>query len=397
MRDETRLERAELKHERPAHVAVEGRAVAPRAREGLRSDRARPDRARSCLRCELGPVRMARIRFHRARIQDTTFKDRELYSADFAGAVLLKCVFEGYEHATVSLSRTDWTGAAAVRRRLQAREPLRREPARRGARALRPARREPVQRRPHRRALRRLRDHRRRPRRSHVLGDRSMPSRPDLREIASNVRDAFADMDRETLLDILTFVLKEYVVEGPPPMLDPPGRDAGRSQGRLVRAADQRAADAVRSSRARDVRRRWRAGQRAGRRRRPAAARPRQPLTPRRGAPAPSAAPRPGSASSRPRCSSGHRSRRRPSRQPQQGSAPPPTRGVSLRGRPRRGGSRRRRRRACGAAHRRRRTRAGAAAPPARGQPAAPAPPAPTSPRASGDDASARFSLLELD
>jgi uncharacterized protein YjbI with pentapeptide repeats len=64
------------------------------------------------LRCELGPVRMARIRLHRAKIQDTTFKESELYSADFAGAVLLKVVFEGYEHATVSLSRTDWTGAA---------------------------------------------------------------------------------------------------------------------------------------------------------------------------------------------------------------------------------------------------------------------------------------------
>jgi hypothetical protein len=46
-----------------------------------------------------------------------------------------------------------------------------------------------------------------------------MPSRPDLRELANNVRDAFADADRETLLDILTFVVKEYVVEGPPPML----------------------------------------------------------------------------------------------------------------------------------------------------------------------------------
>lgn len=46
-----------------------------------------------------------------------------------------------------------------------------------------------------------------------------MPSRPDIRELASNVRDAFADADRETLLDILTFVVKEYVVEGPPPML----------------------------------------------------------------------------------------------------------------------------------------------------------------------------------
>ncbi len=46
-----------------------------------------------------------------------------------------------------------------------------------------------------------------------------MPSRPDLRDIASNVREAFADADRDTLLDVLTFVLKEYVVEGPPPML----------------------------------------------------------------------------------------------------------------------------------------------------------------------------------
>src|SRR5512140_397947 len=46
-----------------------------------------------------------------------------------------------------------------------------------------------------------------------------MPSRPDLREIASNVKDAFADADRETLLDILTFVITENDVEGPPPIL----------------------------------------------------------------------------------------------------------------------------------------------------------------------------------
>ena len=46
-----------------------------------------------------------------------------------------------------------------------------------------------------------------------------MPTRPDLRDIAHNVRDALADCDRETLLELLTFVLKEYVVEGPPPML----------------------------------------------------------------------------------------------------------------------------------------------------------------------------------
>jgi hypothetical protein len=46
-----------------------------------------------------------------------------------------------------------------------------------------------------------------------------MPTRPDLRDIASNVRDAFADLDKDALLDVLTFVVKEYVVEGPPPML----------------------------------------------------------------------------------------------------------------------------------------------------------------------------------
>src|SRR4051812_40870241 len=46
-----------------------------------------------------------------------------------------------------------------------------------------------------------------------------MPTRTDLRETASNIREAFADADRETLLEILTFVVKEYVVEGPPPML----------------------------------------------------------------------------------------------------------------------------------------------------------------------------------
>src|SRR6185312_14746121 len=46
-----------------------------------------------------------------------------------------------------------------------------------------------------------------------------MPSRPDLRDIASNVREAFAELDKDALLDILSFVVKEYVVEGPPPML----------------------------------------------------------------------------------------------------------------------------------------------------------------------------------
>src|SRR5690349_23625349 len=46
-----------------------------------------------------------------------------------------------------------------------------------------------------------------------------MPTRPDLRDISTNVKEAFADADRDTLLEVLTFVIKEYVVEGPPPML----------------------------------------------------------------------------------------------------------------------------------------------------------------------------------
>lgn len=46
-----------------------------------------------------------------------------------------------------------------------------------------------------------------------------MPSRPDLRDLVTSVRNAFADADRETLLDVLTFVVQEYVVDGPPPML----------------------------------------------------------------------------------------------------------------------------------------------------------------------------------
>ncbi len=43
--------------------------------------------------------------------------------------------------------------------------------------------------------------------------------RPDLRQISGNIREALADCDREALLDMLTFVFKEYVVEGPPPIL----------------------------------------------------------------------------------------------------------------------------------------------------------------------------------
>ena len=46
-----------------------------------------------------------------------------------------------------------------------------------------------------------------------------MPTRPDLRDITTGVKDALADSDRDALLEMLTFVIKEYVVDGPPPML----------------------------------------------------------------------------------------------------------------------------------------------------------------------------------
>jgi hypothetical protein len=46
-----------------------------------------------------------------------------------------------------------------------------------------------------------------------------MPTRPDLRDITTGVKDALADSDRDSLLEMLTFIIKEYVVDGPPPML----------------------------------------------------------------------------------------------------------------------------------------------------------------------------------
>ena len=45
-----------------------------------------------------------------------------------------------------------------------------------------------------------------------------MPERPDLRQIAVSLREALDGLDREALVDVLTYVLNEYVVEGPPPL-----------------------------------------------------------------------------------------------------------------------------------------------------------------------------------
>ena len=217
-----------------------------------------------------------------------------------------------------------------------------------------------------------------------------MPSRPDLREIASNVRDAFADADRETLLDVLTFVLKEYVVEGPPPMMIHQAETLSDLQGvsfaQLITALQTRLdhaelamfvveGDQV-SVRVGGVVQPLLAS------RQPLAAelrptpgvrvvettlqqRPPAPATPAAAAPAPA-----------------------PS-----ASAPPPVRGLSLRGRPTGDAPAAAAPSASPSASP---STAGQPAPAsAQGQPAAPASDKPEG--TGGDDASARFSLLELD
>lgn len=45
-----------------------------------------------------------------------------------------------------------------------------------------------------------------------------MPERPDLRQIAASLRESVGVLDREALVEVLTYVLNEYVVEGPPPL-----------------------------------------------------------------------------------------------------------------------------------------------------------------------------------
>lgn len=220
-----------------------------------------------------------------------------------------------------------------------------------------------------------------------------MPSRPDLRELAANVKEAFGDMDRETLLEILTFVVKEYVVEGPPPMLVHQAEtlaDLKNATFAQVISALQTRFDFPElqmfvvdgeqvSVRVGGVMQpllasRQPTGQAAAELPRPAAGvrvvettlqqRPQQPapagfIDTRQGAPA-----------------------------PQPSSAPPPSRGLSVRGRPSGEGE--------GAAQQ--------AQPAPQAQQPAPAQPQPGAPQqsdkpdsAGGDDASARFSLLELD
>ena len=204
-----------------------------------------------------------------------------------------------------------------------------------------------------------------------------MPSRPDLREIASNVKDAFADADRETLLEVLTFVLKEYVVEGPPPMMIHQAETLSDLQGAsfatLISALQTRFDFPELSMFVVDGES---VSVRVGGVVQPLLGQ-RTPLT---GAPlpAPQAPPQRGV-----RVVESDLHQRPPAAAPApapQGSAPPPARGISMRGRP------------------------------TGEDPGAPAPAAPAAPPAAGaaapadkpegtggDDASARFSLLELD
>lgn len=228
-----------------------------------------------------------------------------------------------------------------------------------------------------------------------------MPSRPDLRELASNVKEAFAEMDRETLLEILTFVVKEYVVEGPPPMLVHQAETLADLQGhsfaQIIAALQTRFDHPELQMFVVD-------GEQVSVR----VGGVMQPLLPaRQGAAPPAAAelPRPAAGvrvvettlqQQRPAPPQGFiDTRPQPPAAPpaQQGSAPPPVRGLSMRGRPAGEGA------------------APAPAAPAQAaqpaqpapqggqpaQPAAPAQPGDKPESAGGDDASARFSLLELD
>ena len=212
-----------------------------------------------------------------------------------------------------------------------------------------------------------------------------MPSRPDLREISSNVREAFTEADRETLLDILTFVIKEYVVEGPPPMMIHQAETLtdlqGASFAQLITAMQTRFdhpelamltvdGESV-GVRINGVVQPLLAGRTAPTA--PAGFTDTRPYSP---PPAPGVRVVEANLTPRPPAPSA------PAAPPAQ--APPPNRGLSIRGRPNDPAA-----------------PAPAPAPtqgaPAPAAPAPAAPGAPEKPEGSGDDASARFSLLELD
>jgi len=228
-----------------------------------------------------------------------------------------------------------------------------------------------------------------------------MPSRPDLRELASNVKEAFAEMDRETLLEILTFVVKEYVVEGPPPMLVHQAETLAdlknASFAQVISALQTRfdfpelqmfVVDGEQVSvRVGGVVQPLIAG--------------RQPMQPAAESPRPAAGVRvveTSVAPQRPQPPAGFidtRQSAQPQPQAAPASAPPPSRGLSIRGRP--SGEGEPVANAPQAQGAQPPAQGPQAQPPAPGQPAAPAAPGDKPDTAGGDDASARFSLLELD
>jgi hypothetical protein len=221
-----------------------------------------------------------------------------------------------------------------------------------------------------------------------------MPSRPDLRDIASNVKDAFSEMDRDALLEILTFVVKEYVVEGPPPMLVHQAETLGDlrnlSFAQLITSLQTRFDFPELSMFVVDGEQ---VGVRIGGVVQPLLA-PRQPppgvqmidTRPQPGVrvvetPIQQRPPGPTNPSTQPGSLPARPAGQVPAPSTAAAAAPPPSRGVSVRG--------------AGA------PAAAPAQPQAPAQPAAPAagatPPAEEKKEGGGDDASARFSLLELD
>jgi hypothetical protein len=206
-----------------------------------------------------------------------------------------------------------------------------------------------------------------------------MPQRPDLRELAANVKEAFAEMDRETLLEILTFVVKEYVVEGPPPMLvhqtETLADLAGLSFAQLVTALQTRFDHAELQMFAVDGEQ---VSVRVGGVMHPLLA-SRQPLHPAADLPRPAAGVRVVETTLQQRPAPPPAAAPPPAQAP--AAPPPPVRGLSLRGRPQGDAA-----------------EAPPAAAPAQPPPAAQGQPAgDDKPEGGGDDASARFSLLELD
>jgi hypothetical protein len=209
-----------------------------------------------------------------------------------------------------------------------------------------------------------------------------MPTRPDLRDIAHNVRDALGDCDRDTLVELLTFVLKEYVVEGPPPMLVHQTETIadlhGLSFAQLVSALQTRlelpelalfAVDGDQVS------------VRVGGVMHPLA-------SAARGAPAAAELPRPAAGvrvveatlQQRPAPAPAATPASAPAPAAQAGQAPRPNQGLSVRGQPTGGGA-----------------PGPAPSPPAASPAAAPPAPAGEAPGEAGEDSGARFSLLELD